>query len=299
MSDDLLAFAPLPPDVPDEGRAAGTVFDSVARIYDAARPSYPNEAIAMVGDRCRLDRSRTVLEIGCGTGQVTRALAAFGSAVRALEPGAHLAEVARENLAGLPRVEVTVSSFEAADEPAGAYDAVISGTAFHWVDPSISYAKSARVLRRGGQLVLLTNAPASGGTDDAILPALSALHARAVPGIPPWAHPSVESIAERARAGGDIAAVWGRVERSLGRAPEVDALFSPPEIGTFAWRAEHDRRSYLDLLRTQSSYAMLPLHSWQRFHTALGRLIDEELGGRVTKQYVCVVAISEAVSRVS
>ncbi|MGH9054660.1 MAG: class I SAM-dependent methyltransferase [Acidimicrobiales bacterium] len=145
-------YVPLPADLAGEGRKAGRVFDTLASEYDASRPGYPAEAIADVAAVCRLGRGTRVLEIGCGTGQATRSFAETGCTIRCLEPGANLAVLARRNLQSLANVDVVVEPFESADEPVGAYDAIVSATAFHWIDPQVSYAKAAVLLRPGGHL---------------------------------------------------------------------------------------------------------------------------------------------------
>ncbi len=151
-------YIPLPAGISEPGRAAGAVFDQMASDYDAARPTYPDEAIARVGAECHLTPQAQVLEIGCGTGQATRALARFGCRIRCLEPGPNLAKLARAKLAAWPDVEVVAEAFESAKELPRSYDAVVSATAFHWIDPQVSYTKAAQLLRPGGQLALLTNA---------------------------------------------------------------------------------------------------------------------------------------------
>jgi 16S rRNA A1518/A1519 N6-dimethyltransferase RsmA/KsgA/DIM1 with predicted DNA glycosylase/AP lyase activity len=77
-------------------RQYGKVFDEIAAEYDRNRPMYPDE---LVDQACRVagigDGDR-VLEIGCGSGQLTRSLAARGLHVTALEPGQHLIALARK-----------------------------------------------------------------------------------------------------------------------------------------------------------------------------------------------------------
>jgi len=95
-----------------------------------------------------------VLEIGCGTGQATRPLAERGLAVVCVELGADLAAYTRRNLAAFPNVRIVNERFESW-EPDGEYDAVVSFTAFHWIDPDVRFAKPARILRTGGALAVV------------------------------------------------------------------------------------------------------------------------------------------------
>jgi len=287
------AYIPLPAAHHHPGSAAGRVFDEVAADYDAARPGYPAAAIERLAAACELSGSSRVLEIGCGTGQATRALADLGCAIRCLEPGRRLAAIARRNLATWPKVEVVETAFETADEPAGAYDAVVSATAFHWIDPRRSYAGAARLLRPSGHLALLTNTHSAGGSEDDIAEELQAVHARLAPELGGWRFPTVERIVASAHAGGDIAALWTRIDRRLADPPAVGRLFEPPLVTTEPWLARYDTAAYRAMLGTQSSYALMDPDRRRALLDAVGRLVDRRLGGTVTKQYVCVLAIAQ------
>ena len=80
-------------------RGLRTLFDGVAERYDAARPRYPRVVVDDLVALAGLEFGSRVLEIGCGTGQLTVDLARRGLDVTAVEIGPALAEVARRNLA--------------------------------------------------------------------------------------------------------------------------------------------------------------------------------------------------------
>jgi SAM-dependent methyltransferase len=287
-----LPYAPLPGDLTDARGRAGGVFDDVAELYDAARPGYPWEAIADLAGRCRLDASSRVLEVGCGTGQATRGLALSGAAINCLEPGRALADLARRNLASAKNVSVVSSTFEDFDAESRSYDLVVSATAFHWVDPVVSFAKSARLLRPGGSLALMTNAHVRGGTDSESTfdEEVRELHRQLAPEIGPWRFPTVEEVRRRATAGGDLAAVWSRVERKLDEPPSVAELFDAPIVSTYPWSVRYDRREYLAMLASQSSYALLEPRKRAGLLEAIGRQVDGLLCGSVIKQYLTILA---------
>ncbi len=123
-------------------------------LYNRARPSYPGAIFDDIVSLGRVPDTGRVLEIGCGTGHATLSLAERGLEVVGLELGAELAALARRKLVGFPNARVVNVPFESW-EPDGEFDAVVSFTAFHWIDPEIRFAKSAAVLRPGGALAVV------------------------------------------------------------------------------------------------------------------------------------------------
>src|SRR5438045_1894829 len=95
-------------------RRYGTVFDEVAAEYDRHRPAYPDELIDRACQVAGIGRGDPVVEIGCGTGQLTRGLLARGLQVTALEPGPSLSALARQNLASAGAVDVVSPRVEGA-----------------------------------------------------------------------------------------------------------------------------------------------------------------------------------------
>ncbi len=97
-----------------------------------------------------------VLEIGCGTGQLTRSLLARGLRVTAVEPGQQLIVRARDQLNGVGDVQFVNARLEDASLPRAHYSAVFSASAIHWIDPDLSWRKAADALVDGGSLALLS-----------------------------------------------------------------------------------------------------------------------------------------------
>ncbi len=142
--------------LPESGaRSYGKVFDEVAAEYDRHRPAYPDELIDQACHIAGIGSGDQVLELGCGSGQLTRGLVARGLRVTALEPGPSLIALARQNLEGAGEVEFVNVQFEDALLPREQFRAVFSASAFHWIDPMVSWQKSADVLVPGGTLALV------------------------------------------------------------------------------------------------------------------------------------------------
>jgi SAM-dependent methyltransferase len=118
-------------------------FDRAAAEYEAARPTYPDALLELLP----VDASATVLDLGAGTGKLTRVLARRYAKVIAVEPldgmRAILARV-------VPQAEALAGSAEQIPLPDASVDAVFAAQAFHWFATDAAVAEIARVLRPGG-----------------------------------------------------------------------------------------------------------------------------------------------------
>src|SRR5246127_5300089 len=137
-------------------RRYGKVFDEVAPESARRRPSYPDELVDQACQVAGIGSGDHVLEVGCGSGQLTRGLVARGLRVTALEPGTSLIALARQNLEGAGEVEFVNARFEDALLPREQFQAVFSASAFHWIDPEVSWQRAADVLVPGGTLALVS-----------------------------------------------------------------------------------------------------------------------------------------------
>ncbi len=129
-------------------------FELVADVYERARPEYPAEAVAWIVRELDLREGRTVLDLGAGTGKLTRALVQTGARVTAVEPGeAMLGELRRV----LPDVEALLGGAEEIPLGDHSVDAVTVGQAFHWFRQDEAVPELHRVLRPGGAVALVWN----------------------------------------------------------------------------------------------------------------------------------------------
>jgi SAM-dependent methyltransferase len=135
----------------DEARLRAASFGSVATAYAENRPDYPDAAVAwLVGDR-----PANVLELGSGTGKLTRSLVAMGHRVVATDP---LTTMLDELVRVAPAARRVAARAENIPVAPGVVDVVASAQAFHWFDPAQALPEIARVLRPGGVLALVWNA---------------------------------------------------------------------------------------------------------------------------------------------
>jgi ubiquinone/menaquinone biosynthesis C-methylase UbiE len=142
--------ARYPTNPPEERSVRALVFGTAAGVYERSRPGYPVEAVRdLLGDR-----PVDVLDLGAGTGKLTRALVAAGHRTVAADPDAGM--LAQLRLV-LPDVETYRAPAESLPFPDGSFDGVVAGQAAHWFDPDVAMPEIARVLRPGGRLGLFWN----------------------------------------------------------------------------------------------------------------------------------------------
>ena len=126
-------------------------FGAAADVYERARPGYPQDAVAWLIGR----PNARVLDVGAGTGKLTRALTSAGHDVTAVEPD----ELMRASFVeAVPGVDVLAGSAEHLPVPDASFDAVTAGQAFHWFDLDLAFPEIARALRPGGVLAVVWNA---------------------------------------------------------------------------------------------------------------------------------------------
>jgi SAM-dependent methyltransferase len=132
----------------DPVAAAG--FGSAAEVYERARPSYPPEAVEWLLEQTGVGAGDTIVDLGAGTGKLTRLLVPSGARVIAVEP--------------IPEMRGLIDAAEAVDGTAedipledGSAALVTVAQAFHWFDLDRALPEIHRVLRPGGSLALVWN----------------------------------------------------------------------------------------------------------------------------------------------
>jgi SAM-dependent methyltransferase len=125
-------------------------FGLAADAYERGRPDYPAAAIEWLVDRLDLRPGRTVVDLGAGTGKLTRLLVPSGAEVIAIEP-------IEEMRVKIENARVLAGTAEAIPLEDASVDAVTVAQAFHWFKPDEALAEIRRVLRPGGGLALVWN----------------------------------------------------------------------------------------------------------------------------------------------
>lgn len=128
----------------------GRRFGEAAEAYERGRPEYPIEAVAWLLDA----GAGTVVDLGAGTGKLTRALVGRADTIVAVEPDPVMRAALSERV---PEATVVEGTGESMPLPDAFADVIVVGQAWHWIDPVRGSAEAARVLRPGGRLGLVWN----------------------------------------------------------------------------------------------------------------------------------------------
>jgi SAM-dependent methyltransferase len=197
-------------------------FGAVADAYERARPGYPDDAVGWLAG----DEPCDVVDLGAGTGKLTRSLVAHGHRVTAVEP---LEEMLAQLRVAVPGAIAGRGSAEEIPLRDACADVVTCAQAFHWFDQEVALREIARVLRPGGRLALVWNT-----RDDS----------------QGWVAELTDTVIGRSefREGGVVAAT-----ADIGEA----GLYGPVEHASFAHVQLLGRDALVELVRSRSQCAVL------------------------------------------
>jgi SAM-dependent methyltransferase len=251
-------------------------FAAASERYDRIRPGYPDAIVDRLAELVSLSPGDRVLEIGCGTGQLTRSLVRRGYAITAIELSAEPAAVARRNL---PDVDVITGDFESWPLPAEPFAAVVAATSFHWIDPAVRFAKTAAALRPGGSLAIISTGHVEGGSSDFFV--------------------EVQRCYERWQP--ESTQPGFRLTPAEAVADDFDVTpgghFVPVGTGRIVSEISYDTRDYLDLLLTYSDHLATPDETREGLLGCIGSLIDDRYAGQVTKAYLFQLTVGRLADR--
>jgi len=255
----MVTITPPPAPEPHRHRQIAESFGVDPARYDRTRADYPGAVVERVA-------GRELLDVGCGTGIVARQFLAAGRTVLGVEPDPRMAGFARGT-----GVEVEVATFEEWDPAGRTFDAVVSGTAWHWVDPVAGAAKAARVLRPGGVLAPFGNVYA---LPPAVAEALATAYRRLAPDSPVAVGRSEVPVLDAYRG------LYARAADGIREA----GGFDEPVLWRHDWERTYSRDELLDLVPTSGGLTTLPPDRLAEVLAAIGAAVDE-MGGTVTLPY--------------
>jgi len=254
-----------------------TIFDEDARLYDRARPDYPDELVREVMSYAALPTDGRILEIGCGPGKATCQFARYGHPMLCLEPGPNLAAVAQEKCRDYPKVQVEVVSFEDWTLRESAFELVIAASSFQWLPQEVRLPKTAAALKPGGILALFWNKH---------------------PGPYSEVHREINHVVYQQHAPElwwpDIDQRKGLTEETISRwVTEISAigLFGPVTVKTYPWSRTYTTQEYLNLMNTYSSHRALPDDRKAQLFQATADIIAR-FGGTITRDYISLLYLA-------
>jgi SAM-dependent methyltransferase len=283
-------------------RSYGKLFDQVAAEYDRHRPAYPEHLVDLACEVAGLGRGGQVLEIGCGTGQLTRSLLGRGLRVTAIEPGARLAGFAQQRLDGSGELEFVNARLEDARLPHAHFRAVFSASAIHWVDPDVGWRRVANALVPGGTLALIQyfglHEPRSADDQQTLLSAMTAIAPEMAGSWP--RHRDFETtlagVRERCE---NISEVWAWLGGYEVARKYVADLFDDAQIAAAPTLMEHTATELNALLGTMSFWSRLS-HEQREAMESANRALYEKLGRPIRSSIVvCLVTARRGRSRLT
>jgi SAM-dependent methyltransferase len=251
---------------PYRHRQVAQSFGADAERYDRTRSGYPADLVHRVTVASPGGR---VLDVGCGTGLLARQFQAAGREVLGVEPDPRMAAFANQH-----GVAAEVATFETWDPAGRRFGAVVSGSAWHWVDPVAGAAKAAQVLAPGGRLALFWH---TYELPPPVADALAAAYRRAVPGAESTLRPGQSTLA-------DYQPIFDRVADGIRAA----GVFADPEQWRLDWEQSYTRDQWLDRLPTTGTLTRVPADQLAEVLARTGAAIDA-LGGAFTLPYATVV----------
>lgn len=253
-------------------RETAESFGADAERYDRARPGYPDEMMGWLGG---LFPGPGVLDVGCGTGVVSRRLAAAGCRVLGVEVDDRMAGFAR-----MTGVSCETSKFEDWDAAGRTFDALVAGTSWHWVDPGAGMAKAASVLRAGGLLAAFWNVQRP---PEEVGEGFAETYRAVLPDAPFYRG-----------IGGGLNAYEPLLAEAEAGMRDSNA-FAEPERRSFDWQRSYTRDEWLEQVPTFGGHSRIPAAALDELLAGMGAVIDAA-GGRFAMGYTTVVVHAHRVA---
>jgi len=250
-------------------------FDEVAVLYNEARPRYPDELFSTLIDITNLEKNATILEIGSGTGQATQPLAQRGFMITAVELGRSLAEVAKNELHKYQNVQVLNTSFEQANFFKKSFDLVYAATSFHWIDPSIKYTKTHRLLKDKRYLAIIHTNHVSDEEGDKFFTESQPIYERYnFLDTPKPKLPNKECL----------------------NPSEIDErLFTLIHFEIFPVIITYTAKNFVKLLNTYSNFLAAGKRTQQLFYQEIEHFINEKFGGKIDKHFAMSLTVAQKI----
>jgi len=249
-------------------------YSSVAQAYNRVRPRYPQALCDRVIELTQLPPNSTILELGCGPGNATVTFAQKGYKLVCIEPSKAACQLAKQNCAAYPYVDIQNTTFEEWELDAQRFNAVLAANSIHWMTPEIVYLKAAAALQNNGYLILLWNMTAQ-------LPyEISQLLTEAYQKYAPFLGKYEDKATQTASL-----SKFGIVTNS--------GYFGGLVSEQIRWEATYSIDDYLLLLNTYSPYIELEPQQRNDLFTALKEILEQDGSNGVQLSYLSAFHIAQ------
>lgn len=250
-------------------------FDKSAASYQSARPDYPQQLFEDLITATGVDTESRLLEIGPGPGKATVPLAERGFSITGLELGADLAEQARRNLADHAAVTVINSSFEDWSPQQSSFDLIFAANAWHWLDPTVKWAKAFELLAPTGHLATFAANHAFPADADPFFHRIQQAYDEIGEGVDgPWPPPPPEQLPDPTPD----------FERS--------GHFVVDTVRTYVWEQQYDADAYIALLNTFSGHIAMSDQQREHLFGRVRELLSERPDGQLTRHWVSRLVVA-------
>lgn len=217
------------------------LFDKAVLNYEKRRPNYGTDLFKDVIKYSEISMDKSLLEVGCGTGQATEPLLKTNCKVTAVELGENLTLYTREKFKSYDNFNIVRYAFEDYDCEDNKFDMLYSATAFHWIPDEIGYKKAYRIIKSGGTIALFWNRPVSNDKNNPLHQKIQSIYRKL---LPQWSY--------RAARNEDKETAYSRIKNNIEQNGFIDIEF----------KLYHNTRrmtgvEYIELLSTYSDHIAL------------------------------------------
>ncbi|MEH2401728.1 class I SAM-dependent methyltransferase [Nostoc sp.] len=253
-------------------------YSPAAEAYNKVRPRYPQDLIQQVVEVAQLSTDSKILEVGCGPGTATVALAQLGCSMICLEPNPDFFQLAQHNCQPYSNVEIQNTSFEEWKLKPFEFDAVLAATSFHWISPEVGYPKAANALQENGYLILLWNKELQPSYE--VYQSLSQVYQLHTPSLDRYEDQETQEY----------------ILRQLGNMAIDSGQFKDLISGQVISEVTYTVDEYLTLLNTSSPYIKLDPHNKESLFSRLRHRIEDDFGGSLQLSYISAFHIAQKVT---
>ncbi|WP_366296409.1 methyltransferase domain-containing protein [Paenibacillus sp. AN1007] len=241
-------------------------FNFVAGEYDRYRPVYPSAMFDDIFTYLQMNKEDPILEIGCGTGQATGGLVSKNyTNITCIELGSNLAKFTADKFKAYPSIQVINTSFEDWNNEGKQFQLIVSGTAFHFIDPEIGYRRAWELLENTGGIGLFWTIHVPGF--DPLHNEIRSHYAALAPHLDDARYPSPDEVIQERR-----------------QMTEQSGWFTDIVVKEYNWTQSCSSEEYAALLNTNSKHQQLSEEVRGSLLERIKNSIDHA-GGTIDKQH--------------